>query len=69
MLTLDGAQQQAFVNQLQPMSGLCVVENLSLVDFWRGGGPVPQGPLLDFIQQNFQAAGTFGDYQLLTRRQ
>lgn len=69
MLTLDGSQQQAFVNQLQPMSGLCVVENLSLVDFWRGGGPVPQGPLLDFIQQNFQAAGTFGDYQLLTRRQ
>jgi len=69
MVTLDSSQQRALVGQLDSMSRLCVVRNQRLVDFWVQGRGVPDRPLISFIQQNFVSAGSYGDYELLTRRQ
>jgi hypothetical protein len=67
-LTPDASDQQSIVEQLDGRSGLCVVKNQALIDFWAQGRTVPSQPLVDFIDQNFVEAGTFGDYQLLVRR-
>jgi hypothetical protein len=69
MVTLDSTQQQALVGQLNSRPRLCVVRNQRLVDFWAQGRPVPNRPLLKFIEQDFVSAGSYGDYELLTRRQ
>jgi hypothetical protein len=68
MVTLDSAQQRALVGQLDSMPGLCVIRNKRLVDFWAQGRPVPNRPLISFIEQSFVSAGSYGDYELLTRR-
>jgi hypothetical protein len=69
MVTLDSAQQQALVGQLDSQPRLCVVRNQRLVAFWAQGRRVPNRPLLKFIDQSFVRAGSYGDYELLTRRQ
>jgi hypothetical protein len=56
------------VTQLSARSGLCVVKNQSIIDFWAQGRPVPRQPVVDFIDQNFADAGAYGDYQLLVQR-
>jgi hypothetical protein len=63
----DVRDQQSIVQQLDGQSHLCVVKNQTIVDFWAQGRPVPKQPLVDFIDQNFVVAGTYGDYQLLVR--
>ena len=68
MLTLDDSQQQSLVRQLEDLSRLCVVKNQVAVDFWVQGRRVQSGPLLEFINLGFVSGGTFGDYQLLVRR-
>jgi hypothetical protein len=68
MVTLDSAQQRALVGQLDSVPGLCVIRNKRLVDFWVQGRPVPNRPLISFIEQSFVSAGSYGDYELLTRR-
>jgi hypothetical protein len=66
-LSLDSSHQETIVQQLQNQSRLCVVKNQSVNDFWAQGRPIPQRPLVTFIDQNFVDAGSFGDYQLLVR--
>jgi hypothetical protein len=64
-LTIDREHQQALVQQLQGQPRLCVVRNQSMIRFWAEGRPVPDGPLLRFIDSSFAPDGTFGDYELL----
>lgn len=66
-LSLDSSHQETIVQQLQNRSRLCVVKNQSVNDFWAEGRPIPQRPLVTFIDQSFVDAGSFGDYQLLVR--
>lgn len=66
-LTLDNAHQQAVLEKLQGSPRLCTVRNRSLIDFWALGRPVPDRPLVRFIDSSFTAGGTFGDYELLIR--
>jgi hypothetical protein len=57
MWFFDTAQQQAIVDQVRGMDGLCVVRNDALIDFWEGGhGAVPDRPLVRFITRNFKVA-------------
>jgi len=67
-LTVDGAQQQSIVHQLQDQTNVCVVKNQTLIDFWTQGRTIPTGPLVDFIDQNFAHVGSYGDYEVLIRR-
>jgi hypothetical protein len=66
-LTIDAERQQALARQLDAAPRLCVVRNQALIDFWAQGRPVPEGPLVRFIEASFSPGGTFGDYELLTR--
>ena len=66
-LTIGSAEQASMVEQFKSQPGLCLVRNQKLVDFWARGGPAPSGPLVDFVNDGFVPAGTFGDYELLVR--
>lgn len=65
---LDSAQQQAIVDQVQLLPGMCVVRNEAVMRFWAAGRPVPHAPLIDFIESNFKVSSSYGDYDLLVRR-
>jgi hypothetical protein len=69
MFSLDAAQQQAVVSQIQDQPGLCVVKSPALVDLWAAGRPVPRLPLVAYIDDQFEPVGAFGLYELLQRRQ
>ncbi len=68
MITFDDRQQQSLVDQLQGMPRLCVVKNQQVIEFWTHGAPIPDRPLVRFIDSSFAADGTFGDYELLIRK-
>jgi hypothetical protein len=67
-LTLDRGQEQSIVRRLEGQTHACAVKNQKLIDFWTHGRPIPGQPLVDYINGNFEAAGTFGDYELLVAR-
>jgi hypothetical protein len=67
-LTPDPVDQQAVVLQLKGQSRLCVVKNQALIDFWAQGRPVRSQPVVDFIDGSFVPSATFGDYELLLRK-
>jgi hypothetical protein len=67
-LTVDGAQQESIVHQLEAQPNVCVVKNQSLIDFWTQGRKMPTSPLVDFIDQSFVRIGSYGDYEVLIRR-
>jgi hypothetical protein len=69
MFVLDIAAQQSDVDQLRGQPRLCVVKNQSVIDFWAEGRPLPNRPLVRFIDDGFVPAATYGDYQLLVPRQ
>jgi hypothetical protein len=64
----DAADQQAIVKKLEGQPRLCVVKNQTLIDFWAQGRPVPAQPMVDFIDSSFVPSATFGDYELLVRK-
>jgi hypothetical protein len=67
MFVSDSQAQQSLVDELTGMPRLCVVKNQSMIDFWSQGRPVPDRPLVDYIDSGFVGAASFGDYQLLVR--
>jgi len=68
VLVLNNAQQEAVVREVEGDPRLCVLRNQSIVRFWAAGRPVPNGPLVEFIDQGFVSRGSYGDYELLVRR-
>jgi hypothetical protein len=68
MFSLDASQQQSIVSQIQDQPGTCVVVSQLLVDFWAQGRPVPQRPLVNYINTAFEPEATFGVYELLVRK-
>jgi hypothetical protein len=66
-LVLDSNQQQALVQQLAGKPRLCVIKNQRVLDMWAQGRPIPQRPLVDFIDQEFVHDSWYGDYELLVR--
>lgn len=68
IFSLDASEQQSVVSQIQGQPSVCVVRSPGLVDFWAGGRPIPQRPLVEYIDANFQSCATFGIYELLVPR-
>jgi len=66
-LVLDTNQQQALVPQLADKPRLCVIKNQHVIDMWAQGRPIPQRPLVDFIDREFVHDSWYGDYELLVR--
>ena len=67
-LVLDTNQQQALVQQLAGKPRLCVIKNQHVIDMWAQGRPIPPSPLVDFINREFVHDSSYGDYELLVRR-
>ena len=67
-LVLDSSEQETLVDQLQRQPRLCLVKNQRVIDFWAEGRDVPTRPLVEFINADFVAAGSYGDYELWVRR-
>ena len=68
IFSLDAAKQQSIVTELSGRQGVCVVRSQVVVEFVAQGRPVPQRPLVEYIDTAFQSAGTFGVYELLVSR-
>jgi hypothetical protein len=68
MWLMSEDQQRQVVAASQSINRLCVVENDGIVAYWAQGRPIPRGPLLDYIQQNFMPEYSVGGYTILVRR-
>jgi hypothetical protein len=68
VFSLDAGKQQSIVTELSGRQGVCVVRSQTVLDFEAQGRPVPQRPLVEYIDTAFQSAGIFGDYELLVSR-
>jgi hypothetical protein len=67
MYFLGSAEQKQIVAELSAMPGVCVVRDQAVVDFWAEGRPVPNRPLVEYINSSFRLEERFGDYELLVR--
>jgi hypothetical protein len=68
IFSLDAAKQQSIVNELSGRQGVCVVRSQVVLDFEAQGRPVPERPLVQYIDTAFRSAGIFGVYELLVSR-
>ena len=68
LFALDDGEQRSLVSQIQGLPNLCVVRSQAAVDFWAEGRPIPQRPLVEYIDASFVPAATFGDYEVLVKR-
>jgi hypothetical protein len=65
IFSLDAAKQQSIVDELSGRQGVCVERSQAVIAFESQGRPVPQRPLVEYIDTAFQPAGTFWVYELL----
>lgn len=66
-LSNDVQQQHAAIASSDRVSRLCVLENQDMINFWLHSGPIPDGPLADYVRQGFVQAEAIGPYSLLVR--
>ena len=67
MYLFDEPTQRQIIGQLRPIEDLCVLRNPELVQFWSQGRPLPQGPLLGYIDGQFEPVGRVAGYEILAR--
>lgn len=67
MYLFDSRRQAEIVSRLEQTPGLCILRNQAMIDFWRVGRPLPEGPLANYIQTRFLRVEVHGDYEILTR--
>jgi hypothetical protein len=68
MTQLDDKLQQQVVDEVRASPRPCAIRNDGLVGFWTKGQPVPQTPLVRYIEQGFVPAQQVGGYQFLRPR-
>jgi len=68
MFVVDDASQQAMVGRLRALPKLCVIRDQAMLDFWAQDKPVPDRPLVGYIESDFAVAASFGEYEVLVRR-
>jgi hypothetical protein len=60
----DDARQERVLAELRASARPCVVRNEFLAATWVGNGPPPAGPLISYIQNEFELAGLVGRFDL-----
>jgi len=45
-----------------------VIRDQAMLDFWAQDKPVPDRPLVGYIESDFAVAASFGEYEVLVRR-
>jgi hypothetical protein len=68
MTQLDDGLQQQVVDEVRASPRPCAIRNDGLVGFWTKGQPLPQTPLVRYIEQGFAPVQQVGGYQFLTPR-
>jgi hypothetical protein len=65
----DADDQAAIVDELRSIPRLCAVTSPGVQYVWSllGGGEPPQGPLIQFIDDDFRPVATYGLYTLAAR--
>jgi hypothetical protein len=66
MMMFDDAHQQRIVDETRSDRDLCLLENESMAELWNQGG-VPDGPLIDYLHEDFSPVATIDNYRLLRR--
>jgi hypothetical protein len=64
----DDARQRRTIGEIDPVQGLCLLENKPLAEGW-SAGVIPDTPLVRFMRREFEPFLRIGDYRLLKRRQ
>lgn len=62
----DDAHQEKVVDQTRSIRGLCLLRHNGLAEGW-SGGPVPDGPLVSYLEEGFEPLVTIEGYELLRR--
>ena len=68
ILLLDDPTQQRVVKQLRAARRPCAIRNETVAGMWLGGKPVPNAPLVNYIQQEFEPVQEIGEFQFLLPR-
>ncbi len=64
----DEEHQRRVIADTRSIAGLCLLENVPLVEYWTGG-TAPSGPLVRYLHRGFRLIASFGDYRLLKREE
>jgi hypothetical protein len=67
MYLLDAGEQRQVVAAARLHPHLCAIRNQDVLAFWSQGRPVPRLPLVKYIEQEFVATWSFGQFEILTR--
>jgi hypothetical protein len=67
MYVFDAELQRRIVSQVDPIGGLCALRNRAMEDLWRQARPLPQRPLVRFIEDTFRPLQDELGYELLVR--
>ncbi len=64
----DDAHQERVIEQTRSIQELCLLRNTTLAEGW-SAGPIPDGPLVGYLEEGFEPVATFGAYELLKRQE
>jgi hypothetical protein len=67
MFLFDAPTQRRIVERVAPIEDLCVIRHFGLVEFWRQGRPIPQRPLVRYIDERFTQVAVQGPFEVLVR--
>ncbi|MGH7691381.1 MAG: hypothetical protein ACREOA_01550 [Candidatus Dormibacteria bacterium] len=61
-------QQAEIVRKLRSVTALCIVKSQAEINYWLRGRPLPQRPLVRYIENDFRRLVTIAKYQVLVRK-
>jgi hypothetical protein len=68
MFLFDASLQERIVARLQTIERLCLVRQPQIERSWARGRPLPERPLVTYLQTRFVPRETVGEYELWSRR-
>jgi hypothetical protein len=68
MYLISEERQQEIVDRIRDDQRACLVRSLATVEVWSRGRPVPQGPLLRYMNESFQFLDRRGHYEIWVKR-
>ncbi len=69
MYMLDNASQSRIVADLKRKDVKLAVQNQEVIAFWQRGRPLPDRPLIRYINSSFVRKSSIGDYEILQRQE